>query len=54
MVNVSGTPVQLLTKGVTIMVAITEALPLLIAVKAGILPKPVAANPIEELLFVHL
>ena len=58
MVNVTGAPVQLtpaLVKvGVTVMVAVTGAFVLLMAVKAGTVPVPAAASPIEVLLLVQL
>ena len=40
--------------GVTVIVAITGLVPVLIAVKAGIFPLPDAANPIEVKSFVQL
>ena len=40
--------------GVTVIVAITGLVPVLIAVKAGISPVPDAANPIEVKSFVQL
>jgi hypothetical protein len=40
--------------GVTVMVAVTGALVVLMAVNEGILPLPVAAKPIDGLLFVQL
>ena len=52
--NVSGIPTQLLTDGVTIMVAVIGLLLLLTVVKEGILPVPLAASPIDGLLFVQL
>lgn len=54
MVNVSGVPGQPAAVGVTVMVAVTGVLPLLLAVNAGIFPVPLAARPIEVLLFVQL
>jgi hypothetical protein len=53
-VNICGGPVQPFADGVTVIVAITGTVPVLIAVKAGIFPIPLAANPIEGLLFVQL
>ena len=53
-VNVCGVPVQPTADGVTVIVAVTGALVKLIAVKAAIFPLPVAARPIEVLLFVQL
>ena len=43
-----------LAAGVTVMVAVTGALVRLIAVKEGKFPLPLAARPIEGLLFVQL
>ena len=40
--------------GVTVIVAITGLVPVLIAVKAGTFPLPEAANPIEVKSFVQL
>ena len=40
--------------GVTIMVAVAAVEPVLVAVKAAILPVPLAARPIDGLLFVHV
>lgn len=40
--------------GVTLIVAVTGAVPLLIALNEPILPVPLAANPIEAVLFVQL
>ncbi len=54
MVNVSGGPGQPLAEGVTVMVAVTDVLPLFTAVNAGMFPLPLAANPMEVLLFVQL
>jgi hypothetical protein len=53
-VNVFAVPGQLVAEGVTVIVAVTGVLPGLIAVKAGIFPLPLAAKPIEVLLFVQL
>ena len=54
MVNVSGMPGQPAADGVTVIVAVTGALLVLIAVNAGIFPLPEAAKPIDVLLFVQL
>ena len=58
MVNVAGVPLQvapaLVYVGVTVMVAVNGALVTLVATNAGILPVPLAAMPIEVLLFVQL
>ena len=57
---VSGVPGQLSTGfppvyvGVTMMVAVTEVLPLLTAVNEAIFPVPLAARPILVVLFVQL
>lgn len=56
-VNVIGVPVQvvpLVKVGVTVIVATTGALVALVAVKAAILPVPLAARPIVVLLLVQL
>jgi len=51
MVNKVGVPVQvtpeLVKEGVTVMVAVTGALVVLLAVKAAMSPEPVAASPME-------
>ena len=56
-VNVTGVPVQifpaLVYDGVTVIVAVLLVVPLLIAVKDGIFPVPLAASPILVLLFDH-
>ena len=52
-VNVEAVPEQPLAVGVTVMVAVTGAVPLLTAVKEGILPFPAAARPMDGVLFVH-
>ena len=54
MVNVIGKPPQVAEEGVTVIVAVTAVLPGLMAVKAAIFPVPLAAKPIEVLLFVQL
>jgi len=54
MVKVTGPPPQPDAVGVTVMVAVIGALVVLVAVKAGILPVPLAARPIAGLLFVQL
>ena len=58
MVNVAGVPLQvvpaLVYVGVTVMVAVNGALVTLVATNAGILLVPLAAMPIEVLLFVQL
>ena len=40
--------------GVTIMVDVTAVEPAFVAVKAAMLPEPLAARPIDGLLFVHV
>ena len=54
MVNVNGDPVQPLAAGITVMVAITGRVVVLVAVKEAILPAPLAARPIEVVLLVQL
>jgi hypothetical protein len=58
MVNVIAVPTQLtpalLYVGVTVMVAITGAVVALVATNDPILPEPLAANPIEGVLFTQL
>ena len=53
MVNVWGVPAQPSNEGVTVMVAVTGEVPLLVAVKDGMLPLPLAARPMVVLLLVH-
>lgn len=53
-VNVSDAPLQPFKFGVTVMLAITGLVPLLIAVKGEISPTPFAPNPIVGSLFVQL
>jgi hypothetical protein len=54
-VNVRESPAQLsaLAFTKTVMVAVRSFPPVLVAIKAGMLPLPLAANPILGLLFVH-
>jgi len=54
MVNVWAAPGQPAADGVTVIVAVTGAVPVLIAANAGIFPLPDAAKPIDVLLFVQL
>ena len=54
MVNVCGGPEQPSASGVTVIVAVTGAVPLLTVLKAAIDPMPLAPNPIEVLLFDQL
>ena len=53
-VNVTGVPAQPAADGVTVIVPVIGAVVVLVAVKLGILPIPLAANPIAVLLFVQL
>jgi hypothetical protein len=54
MVNVTDVPGQPAATGVTVIVAVTGALVVLVAVKLGMLPVPDAARPILGVLFVQL
>jgi len=54
MVNVSVAPLQLLAVGLTFIVATTGAELVFVATKDGMFPEPLAASPIEVLLFVQL
>jgi hypothetical protein len=53
-VYVIGVPAQPFALGVTVIVAVTAVPPVLTAVNAGILPVPLAANPMLGALFVQL
>jgi hypothetical protein len=53
MVNVSTGPGQPLAVAVTDTVAVTGALPVLVAVKVPMLPLPDATKPMDASLFVH-
>jgi hypothetical protein len=53
-VNDNGVPTHPFAVGVTVIVATTGAVPLLIAVNDGIFPVPLTANPIDGSLFVHV
>ena len=57
MMNVDGAPAQLtpplVIVGVTVMVAVTGAVVLFAVVKIGRLPEPLAAKPMEVVLFVQ-
>ena len=44
----------LVNLGVAVMVAVTGTGVVLIALKENIVPEPLAANPIEGVLFVHV
>jgi hypothetical protein len=50
----TGDPEQVLEKGTTVIWAAIGTVELLLAVKATILPTPLLANPIDELLLVQL
>lgn len=58
MVNVLEVPTQLtlplVNVGVTVTVAVTGALLVLLAIKEAILPEPVAAKPMDGVLFTQL
>lgn len=58
MVKVIGAPTQVVTPsvnvGVTLMIAVTGALPLLMPVNDAILPDPLAARPMDGSLLVQL
>ena len=58
MVNVMAGPLQpilpLVNTGVTTIVATTGEVPVLMAVKAGMFPDPLAARPIEGEELVHV
>ena len=58
MVNVIGVPVQLtppfVITGVTVITAVTGADVALVAIKDEMFPLPLAANPIEAVLFTQL
>jgi hypothetical protein len=53
-VYVDGVPGQLATVGVTVIVAVTELVPIFTAVKDGCEPVPLAARPMVELEFTQL
>jgi hypothetical protein len=54
MVKLTGVPVQTPATGVTVIVAITATVVVFTAVNAAILPLPLAAIPIEGVLFTQL
>lgn len=58
MVNILDVPKQVLppfvNDGVTVMVAVTGMVPLFVAVNAPIFPEPLAAKPIDGVLFTQL
>ena len=51
--NVCGVPGQPSNEGVTVTVAVTGEVPLLMAVNEGMFPVPVAARPMDVVLLVH-
>jgi hypothetical protein len=53
MVNDNGVPTQPFAVGVTVIVSITIVEPLLVAVKDGIFPVPLAASPMDGVLLTH-
>ena len=52
-VKITGVPAHPLAEGVTVTVAVTGTLVVFVAVNAAILPAPLAAKPIEVVLFVQ-
>ena len=54
MVKVSGVPAQPSNDGVTVIVAETGDIPVLVAVNEGMLPVPFAPSPIVVLLLDHV
>lgn len=54
MVNVLTAPGQPPADGVTVMMALTAVVPLLMAVNGLMFPFPLAGKPIDVLLFVQL
>jgi hypothetical protein len=53
MVKVCTAPLHPLAVGVTVIVAVTGVVPVLIALKDGMLPVPLAASPMDGLLLVQ-
>ena len=53
MVKEMGVPVHPLAEGVTVIVAITGAVPVLVAVNAAMWPVPLPARPIDGVLLTH-
>jgi hypothetical protein len=53
-VNVCGVPGHPLAVGVTVIVDVTAVVPVLMALKAAMLPLPLAASPMDVLLLVQL
>lgn len=54
MVNVPGVPGHPLAVGVTVIVAVTGAVPVFTALKAAMFPLPVAPSPMDGSLLVQL
>ena len=54
MVKETGVPSQSLIFGVTVIVPVIGEVPVLVAVNEPILPVPVAANPMDGVLFIQL
>jgi len=54
MVYVDGVPAQLLTVGVTVIVAVIGEVPEFVAVNVGMFPEPLEARPILVLEFVQV
>jgi hypothetical protein len=52
-VNDVGLPVHPLAEGVTVTVPVMDVVPLLVAVKDGMLPVPLPPKPIDVLLLLH-
>ena len=53
MVKLMGKPLHNVPSGVMLMVAVRAVVPVLMALKAGMFPEPLAANPMPLLLFVQ-
>ena len=53
MVNVNGVPVHPIADGVTVIVATTGTAVRFVAVNDGMFPVPLAASPIDGVLFVQ-
>ena len=53
-VKVVDEPVHPFATGVTVIVAVTALVPEFVAIKDGMSPLPLAASPIEVVLFVQL
>ena len=54
MVKDNGVPIHPLADGVTVIVATTGVVPALVAVKEGTFPDPLAARPMEGVLFTQV